>query len=167
MRRILFVKTSSLGDVVHNCPAVSDAARAAPGAAIDWIVEEPFAGIAAMHGAVRRVIPVAMRRWRSSLWKTAVWREIRQWKNGLAGERYDAVVDTQSLLKSALLTKLAAGPRHGMDGESARERLAALFYDVRHAVPRSLHAVERNRILAGKALGYSPASPLEYGLNGP
>ena len=166
MRRILFVKTSSLGDVVHNCPAVSDAARAAPGAAIDWIVEEPFAGIAAMHRAVRRVIPVAMRRWRSSLWKTEAWREIREWKNGLAGERYDAVLDTQSLVKSALLARLAAGPRHGMDGESARERLAALFYDVRHAVPRSLHAVERNRILAGKALGYSPTSPLEYGLKG-
>lgn len=167
MRRILFVKTSSLGDVVHNCPAVSDAARAAPGAAIDWIVEEPFAGIAAMHRDVRRVIPVALRRWRSTIWKAQVWREMRAWKNALAGERYDAVLDTQSLVKSALVAKLAAGPRHGMDGESARERLAALFYDTRHAVPRSLHAVERNRILAGKALGYSPSGPLEYGLKGP
>ena len=73
MTTILFVKTSSLGDVVHNCPAVSDAARALPGAAIDWMVEEPFAGIAAMHRAVRRVIPVAVRRWRSALWRPAVW----------------------------------------------------------------------------------------------
>ena len=83
MRTILFVKTSSLGDVVHNCPAVSDAARAAPGAAIDWFVEEPFAGIAAMHRAVRRVIPVAVRRWRSALWKPAVWSELGAWRRRL------------------------------------------------------------------------------------
>ncbi|HEX5767457.1 MAG TPA: lipopolysaccharide heptosyltransferase I, partial [Burkholderiales bacterium] len=105
MRTILFVKTSSLGDVVHNCPAVSDAARALPGAAIDWVVEEPFAGIAAMHRAVRRVIPVAMRRWRSALWKPSVWTEIDAWRTELRRERYDAVVDTQSLFKSALITR--------------------------------------------------------------
>ena len=80
MKTILFAKTSSLGDVVHNCPAVSDAARALPGAAIDWIVEEPFAGIAAMHGAVRRVIPVTLRRWRAALWKPEVWAEISVWR---------------------------------------------------------------------------------------
>src|ERR671911_3181915 len=102
MKTILFVKTSSLGDVVHNCPAVSDAARALPGAAIDWIVEEPFAGIAAMHAAVRRVIPVAVRRWRSALWRPATWSEMAQWRRALREERYDAVIDTQSLLKSAL-----------------------------------------------------------------
>src|SRR5918994_7751945 len=103
MKSILFVKTSSLGDVVHHCPAVSDVARALPGAAIDWVVEEPFAGIAAMHPAVRRVIPVAVRRWRATLWKPAVWSEIGAWRRELRGERYDAVVDTQSLVKSALL----------------------------------------------------------------
>ena len=65
--KVLFVKTSSLGDVVHNCPAVSDAARELPGAQIDWVVEEPFAPIAAMHAAVRRVIPVRLRRWRTAL----------------------------------------------------------------------------------------------------
>jgi len=66
MRHLLFVKTSSLGDVVHNCPAVSDAARAWPDAAIDWVVEEAFADVAALHPRVRRVIPVAMRRWRGA-----------------------------------------------------------------------------------------------------
>jgi len=60
--KILFVKTSSLGDVVHNCPAVTDAARKLPAAEIDWVVEEPFAAIAAMHPAVRGVIPVRLRR---------------------------------------------------------------------------------------------------------
>ena len=167
MTTILFVKTSSLGDVVHNCPAVSDAARAFPGAAIDWVVEEPFAGIAAMHPAVRRVIPVAVRRWRSALWKPATWSEIGAWRRGLQRERYDAVVDTQSLLKSALITSLALGKRHGLGRASARELLAPLFYDVRHAVPRGQHAVERNRQLAALALGYSLSGPPDYGLRAP
>jgi heptosyltransferase-1 len=164
---ILFVKTSSLGDVIHNCPAVSDAARALPGAQIDWMIEEPFAGIARMHRAVRRVIPVALRRWRSALWKRAAWLEIGEWRRELRAERYDAVVDTQSLVKSALVGRLALGTHHGMDGASARERLATLFYDARHAVPRALHAVERNRRLAAHSLGYSPENEIDYGLRAP
>jgi heptosyltransferase-1 len=167
MKTILFVKTSSLGDVVHNCPAVSDAARALPGVAIDWIVEEPFAGIARMHRAVRRVIPVAVRRWRGALWQPSVWSEIGAWRRALRAERYDAVLDTQSLLKSALLCALAPGTRHGMDRASAREPLAAHFYDVRHSVPRGLHAVERNRRLAAEALGYVVNRSIDYGLRAP
>ncbi|HEU4350291.1 MAG TPA: lipopolysaccharide heptosyltransferase I [Burkholderiales bacterium] len=167
MTTILFVKTSSLGDVVHNCPAVSDAARSVPGAVIDWVVEEPFAGIAALHRAVRRVIPVAVRRWRSALWKRSVWSEIGALRRELRSERYDAVVDTQSLVKSALICTLTAGKRHGMDRASARESLAAAFYDVRHAVRRDLHAVERNRLLAASALGYEISEAPDYGLRVP
>ncbi|HEX6317496.1 MAG TPA: lipopolysaccharide heptosyltransferase I [Burkholderiales bacterium] len=164
MARILFVKTSSLGDVVHHCPAVSDAARARPEAQIDWVVEEPFAGIAAMHPAVRRVIPVAVRRWRRALWDPAVWAEIGEFRRALRGERYDTVIDSQSLVKSALVARLASGTRHGMDRASAREPLAARFYDVTHAVPRGLHAVERNRRLTASALGYALPDRLDYGL---
>jgi heptosyltransferase-1 len=164
MPRILFVKTSSLGDVVHHCPAVTDAARARPGAQIDWVVEEPFAGVAAMHPAVRRVIPVAVRRWRKTLWDPAVWAEIRELRRALRGERYDTVIDTQSLVKSALVARLASGTKHGMDRASAREPLAARFYDVAHAVPRGLHAVERNRRLTAQALGYALADAPDYGL---
>ena len=141
--------------------------RALPGAAIDWVVEEPFAGIAAMHRAVRRVIPAAMRRWRSALWKRSVWSEIGALRRELGGERYDAVVDTQSLVKSALICTLATGKRHGMDRASARESLAAAFYDVRHAVRRNLHAVERNRLLAASALGYEIRESPDYGLQVP
>ena len=166
MPRILFVKTSSLGDVVHNCPAVSDAARAIPGAEIDWVVEEPFAGIAAMHAAVRRVIPVAVRRWRRSAWRPSVWREIGDFRRAVGERRYDAVIDTPSLLKSALIARCASGPRHGLDRASAREPLAARFYDFAHAVPRALHAVERNRRLAAAALGYAPGE-IDYGLRPP
>src|SRR5512134_61298 len=167
MTTILFVKTSSLGDVVHNCPAVSDAARALPGAAIDWVVEEPFAGIVVMHRAVRRVIPVAVRRWRSALWKRSVWSEFGALRRELRGERYDTVVDTQSLVKSALICTIASGKRHGMDRVSAREWLAPSFYDVRHSVPRNLHAVERNRLLTASALGYEVSESPDYGLRVP
>jgi heptosyltransferase-1 len=164
MPRILFVKTSSLGDVVHQCPAVSDAARGIPGARIDWVVEEAFAGIARLQAHVERVIPVAVRRWRGALWRPAVWEEIALFKKNLKSERYDAVVDTQGLLKSALITALAAGTRHGMDRASAREPLASRFYDRTYEVPRGLHAVERNRRLTAAALGFRLSDTLDYGL---
>lgn len=164
MRRLLFVKTSSLGDVVHNCPAVSDAARAWPEAVIDWVVEEPFADVAALHARVRRVIPVAVRRWRGALWSARTWREIAAFRRALRAERYDRVIDTQGLLKSALLARAARGERHGMDAASAREPLAARFYDVRHPVAKGQHAVERNRQLTAAALGAPPGGPCDYGL---
>src|SRR5918996_937023 len=105
--------------------------------------------------------------WRAALWKPSVWSEMGAWRRELRGERYDAVVDTQSLVKSALLSALALGTRHGMDPASARERLAARFYDVCHAVPRGLHAVERNRRLASSALGFSLDNAVDYGLRAP
>lgn len=164
MPRILFVKTSSLGDVVHNCPAVSDVARAFPEAQIDWVVEEPFTGIAELHRAVRRVIPVAIRRWRGAPLARAVWSEIGAFRHALRDERYDHVIDTQGLLKSALITAFATGRKHGLDRASVREPFAARFYGTRHAVPRGLHAVERNRRLAAAALGYTAEGACDYGL---
>lgn len=166
MRRILFVKTSSLGDVIHNFPAVTDAARAIPGAAIDWVVEEGFAQAARLHPSVRRIIPLPLRRWRRSLWRAAAWSDLAAFRRALQSERYDAVIDTQSLLKSALIASMAFGEAHGMDRASARESLAARFYDVVHEVPRSLHAVERNRLLAARALGFEAAAAARYGLEG-
>ncbi|MEW6690045.1 MAG: glycosyltransferase family 9 protein, partial [Pseudomonadota bacterium] len=131
--RILFVKTSSLGDVVHNCPAVSEAARAVREAAIDWVVEEPFAEIAMLHASVRRVIPVAVRRWRAALGSPKTWSEIAAFRADLRRERYDCVIDSQGLVKSALITMLARGPKSGLDRASAREPLAARFYERRYA----------------------------------
>jgi lipopolysaccharide heptosyltransferase I len=164
MPRILFVKTSSLGDVVHQCPAVTDAARGIPEARIDWVVEDAFAGIARMHPSVARVIPVAVRRWRRAPWRPAVWREMATFRESLKGARYDVVVDTQGLLKSALITCFASGTKHGMDRASLREPIAARFYDCTHFVSRGLHAVERNRRLTAAALGISLSPEIEYGL---
>jgi len=165
--KILFLKTSSLGDVVHHCPAVSDAARHFPEAEIDWVVEESFAPVAAMHRAVHRVIPVALRRWRRSPWRASVWRELAAFRRQLAAARYDRVIDTQGLLKSALIARAARGERHGYDAASAREPIAARCYQVRHAVPRALHAVERNRLLTAASLGYRPGDACDYGLRAP
>jgi len=162
--RILFVKTSSLGDVVHHCPAVSDAARQLPDAVIDWVVEEAFAGIAALHASVRRVIPIALRRWRAAPLSPASWSEAAAFRAALRGECYDAIVDSQGLIKSAFVAALAHGRRHGQDRASAREPLAAFFYDVVHPVPAHLHAVERNRRLTGMALGFVPDHACNYGL---
>lgn len=165
--RILLVKTSSMGDVIHNLPVASDLARAHPGCAIDWIVEEGFADVPRLHPAVRRVIPVAVRRWRRSLGSGSTWREIRALRAALAAERYDFVIDTQGLVKSALLARLAVGPRCGYDRASAREPLASLFYGKRCAVERALHAVERNRRLAACCAGYALAGDADYGIAAP
>ncbi|KPE47437.1 glycosyltransferase family 9 protein, partial [Pseudomonas aeruginosa] len=103
--RVLLVKTSSLGDVIHTLPALTDAARAIPGIQFDWVVEEGFAEIPAWHPAVARVIPVAIRRWRKNLWQTLRNGEWRRFKQRLKEVDYDLVIDAQGLLKSAWLTR--------------------------------------------------------------
>ena len=152
---------------MHNCPAVSDVARRVPGATIDWVVEEAFAEVVALHPGVRRVIPVAIRRWRGELLAGATWSEFGAFRTALRSERYDAVIDSQGLVKSALVASLAHGPKHGLDRGSAREPFAARFYDAGHAVHGNLHAVDRNRQLAALALGYRVEDPCDYGLRVP
>jgi heptosyltransferase I len=165
--RILLVKTSSLGDVIHNLPVAADLARVFPGVTIDWCVEESFADIPRLSPAVSDVIPVAIRRWRKTLLQAATWREIGCLRARLRAGKYDVVLDTQGLLKSALITRQAAGRRLGYDSGSAREPIAARFYDANFAVPRNLHAVTRNRLLAAAAFGYQPADALDYGIAAP
>ena len=164
MRSILLVKTSSLGDVVHNLPVASDIRARFPQARIDWVVEESFADIPRLHPAVSRVIPVAVRRWRRALLSAATWRELRAYRGAVRAEQYDLVLDTQGLVKSALLSRQAPGKHAGYAAEAAREPLASHFYDAAYVIPKNLHAVERNRWLAAAALGYEPNLPLDYGI---
>jgi heptosyltransferase I len=165
--RILLIKTSSLGDVVHNLPVATDLARRFPNAVIDWVVEENFAELPHLHPAVRRVIPVAIRRWRRTLYSPATWHEIAAFRRTVRADSYDAVIDSQGLLKSALIARQAIGVRFGQDRQCAREPLAARFYDERVFVPRNLHAVERNRQLAATALDYRPEPAIDYGIKAP
>jgi heptosyltransferase-1 len=164
MKRILIVKTSSLGDIVHNLPVASDIQRHFPDARIDWVVEEPYAPLAALHSAIRRVIPIALRRWRRRPLSRATWEEMGEFRRLVRTERYDAVIDTQGLVKSALIARAAKGEHHGFDAGSAREPFAARFYDVTHHVARAQHAVSRNRALGAAALGYRVEHPIDYGL---
>jgi len=165
MANILFIKTSSLGDVVHHMPALMDARKAHPDATFSWLVEEAFAPLVRLHPAIDTVIPVASRRWRKSLYAPATIAEIRASFRNIRAQRYDEIVDTQGLLRTAILARAARGVRHGYDASSVREPLASLFYDVRHRVERDMHAVERNRILSGLALGYAPDEAPDFGLD--
>lgn len=165
MRSVLLVKTSSLGDVIHNLPVVSDLLRHWPDLRIDWVVEESFADIPRLHPGVAQVHPVAIRRWRRALGQRQTWREIAAFRHRLRANCYDLVIDTQGLAKSALITWLADGLRCGYSREVAREPLAAAFYDCRFAIPPNAHAVERNRWLAAAAAAYTPDLPLRYGIH--
>lgn len=162
--RILLVKTSSLGDVVHNLPVVSDLRRHFPNAQIDWLVEESFSAIPALHPGVNNVIPLAIRRWRKQLMQSATWRQIREVRSRLGEQDYDAVLDTQGLIKSALAARWARGDHHGYDAGSIREPLAALTYTHTHTISKALHAVERNRALAAAAFAYTIDNPCDYGI---
>ncbi len=153
--RVLVVKTSSLGDVIHTLPALTDAAKVYPNIEFDWIVEEPFQMIPAWHPNVRQVIPIAFRRWRREWFTAALRGEIKQTIKRIRGESYDAIIDAQGLLKSVLLCFFARGKRMGFSWTSAREPLSSIFYHQRAVASWSLHAVPRLRKLFAESLRYS------------
>lgn len=154
--------------MVHNLPVISDVIARHPDAVIDWVVEESFAEIPRLHPRVRRVIPVGLRRWRRGLFDPATWRDFSRFRRELQSEIYDKIIDTQGLVKSAWLARLARGPSCGQDSDSARESLAAFFYQQRFPVARGRHAIERNRDLVAQALGYPmPDGPPDYGIKPP
>jgi heptosyltransferase I len=166
--RVLIVKTSSMGDVVHALPALSDMLRARPGLQVDWLVESPFAGIPALHPGVRRVLPMAWRKWRQRLLDRRTWAAMQALRRELKVEPYDLVLDLQGLLKSALWARQAGAPLAGADRASVREPAAAWLYQRSAAVSPALHAVERSRRLAAAHLGYAlPTSAPDFGLRAP
>ena len=164
--RVLLVKTSSLGDVVHTLPALTDAHALRPDIRFDWVVEEGFAEIPAWHPAVDTVIPCALRRWRKSLLSKQTGIEWREFKSKLRRQHYDLVIDAQGLLKSGLICWLVKAPKAGYDRHSIREPLASLFYHRRFKVSREQHAVERIRKLFSAGLTYPlPEQMGSCGLN--
>nr|WP_189662639.1 MULTISPECIES: lipopolysaccharide heptosyltransferase I [Pseudomonas] len=162
----MIIKTSSLGDVIHTLPAITDAAHAIPGIRFDWVVEEGFAEIPSWHPAVDQVIPVAIRRWRKNIWQTLKSGEWKAFKQRVRARKYDLVIDAQGLVKSAWLTRYVKAPVAGLDRYSAREGLASRFYDRRLSVATGQHAVERVRQLFALALAYDlPEGIGNYGLD--
>jgi heptosyltransferase-1 len=163
--RVLIVKTSSMGDVIHTLPALTDAKAAYPDIVFDWVVEEAFAEVPSWHPAVDRVIPVAIRRWRKAPFKSLGSHEWKQFRVELARYHYDYVIDAQGLAKSAWITRLAKGPSYGYDRKSIREPIASAAYQYRVSVSRDLHAVERIRHLFAQVLAYPlPQQIGHYGL---
>lgn len=160
--RVLLIKMSSLGDVVHALPAVTDAA--ARGIEFDWVVEEAFASIPAGHPGVRRVLPIGWRRWRRGLMREAP--ALKAFARMLRAESYDMVLDAQGLIKSAAVSALARGAvRSGFNFTSAREPLSALASSRRLTVPFGGHAVDRLRTLFALAFAYPlPEGPADFGL---
>ena len=165
MSDILFIKTSSLGDVIHHMPALTEVRRHLPSARFTWIVEEAFAPLVRLHPTVSDVIPVATRRWRQKFYSPVAWRETAAALHTIRARTYDEIIDTQGLFRTALMARLARGRRHGYDADSIRERSASLLYNVRHRVARNQHAIARNRALTGLALGYAPDGAIDFGLD--
>ncbi|MFP3014352.1 MAG: lipopolysaccharide heptosyltransferase RfaC [Arsenophonus sp.] len=164
--KVLIVKTSSMGDILHTLPALTDVAIYNPNIQFDWVVEENFAQIPSWHSSVKEIIPVNIRRWKKNWLAKFVRKEISDFWTKLQQKKYDAVIDAQGLLKSAfLVTRLARGVNHGYDWKSAREPLSSLFYNYRHNVNKYLHAVERNRQLFASSLNYKkPIITGNYGI---
>lgn len=163
--RVLVVKTSSLGDVIHTLPALTDAVCAIPDLRFDWMVEEDFQEVPSWHPAVQQVIPVGLRRWRKQPWQAIRNGQWKQFRLRLRRERYDRVIDAQGLLKSVCLARLVPTPCVGLDRRSAREPMASWLYQEVVRVSKRKHAVQRIRELFAAALHYAvPATPAEYGL---
>jgi heptosyltransferase-1 len=161
---VLVVKMSSMGDVIHCLPAVTDLLHAVPGTRVDWVVEEGFADIVRMHPDVHRVIPIAVRRWRGNWFKHRA--EVAAFRRTLQATEYDVIVDAQGLIKSALVAALARGPVIGFARDSAREAVASLSYADTYSVPKTLHAIARQRRLFSGRFGYKLTPGFTYGLSG-
>lgn len=163
-KKILIVRSSSLGDLVHMLPAISDIAKHVSGAMIDWVAEDAFKEIPSWHPAVHEVIPMAHRRWRKAWMSAQSKAERKVFKEKLSATHYDVVLDMQALMKSIWVVRQTKGVRHGLNWKSAREPLASLFYHVKHKVNFWQPAVTRQRLLAAAAFGYEYSGEPDFGL---
>jgi len=160
--RVLIVRLSSMGDVVHTLPAITDAAKAIPGLRFDWAVDEAFAQIPSWHPSVETVLPAALRRWGPKLTSD----EVSEFRKKLRSRRYDFIVDLQGEFKSALIARFARGVRCGYDATSVHERGAQLMYRKKFGVAKSIHSIARMRRLLAQSLSYSYAeSEIDYGVD--
>ncbi|RJF97814.1 lipopolysaccharide heptosyltransferase I [Noviherbaspirillum saxi] len=172
--KILIVRVSSLGDVVHNMPMVADILRHHPHAQIDWVVEEAYVNLVRLNARVRNVIPYALRRWRKSLLAPATRAEMRAFYHRVRSERYDIVFDTQGLLKTGIVMRMAritpngkrVGLANGTEG-SGYEGASRVFHTTSVPVDVHTHAVLRGRLVAAAGLGYTVDTPADFMLQPP
>lgn len=161
--KVLIIKLTSMGDLMHALPALTDAVSYYPDIQFDWVVDEAFAEVPKWHPAVRKVITTSHRRWKKNTWQTLSGGELRSFYHALNLEDYDVVVDMQNNLKSALISVLRRGPVHGLDKDACREWPAHLAYNVPLSVNPAQHAVHRMRQILAQALDYQvPETPADY-----
>jgi heptosyltransferase-1 len=171
VQKILIVRVSSLGDVVHNMPVIADIRRRHPDAQIDWLVEESFVGLVELVSGVRRAIPVSLRRWRKRILSLDNWREIGAFRRALAAEHYDLVIDCQGLIKTAWVASMARGPLVGLGNRTdgaGYEWPVRFFYDKRVPIAPRTHVVERTRQLVAAALNDpepQPTDEIDFGID--
>jgi heptosyltransferase-1 len=161
--KILVVRLSSLGDILHLFPAVSDLRRRFPDAEIDWLVEPAFAEAVSWHSAIDKVITVPLRAHKKTWWKIPLL--LSRLRNQLQAEKYDVVLDAQGLLKSALMARLAGVAVYGFAADSAREPIAARLYQKVARVPNGLHVVDKNRQLVKQLFSADVPHPADFGLD--
>lgn len=172
--KILLVRVSSLGDVLHNLPMVADLLRRHPGATVDWVVEEGYVSLVRLNPHVRKIIPWALRRWRKSLGKAATRAEIKGFFRTLREEEYDYVFDTQGLLKTGIIMGAArirkggkkVGLANGSEG-SGYEGISRIFHTDSIPLSPRTHAVARGRLVAGAALDFPVDMAPDFGLPAP
>ena len=165
--RIALIKMSSMGDVIHALPVVSDILRVHPDATIDWVVEPPFAPLARLHGGVNELLPVALRRWRREMRLPETRAAFKRARAEMAKRHYDLILDLQGLLKSAWVGCWMHGLRAGYSSACARESLAAWVYQRRYTVDMNAHAIEKMRSLSAQALGYQAEGLPVFNLTAP
>lgn len=162
---VLIVKLTSMGDLIHALPAVTDAVRHIPAIHFDWVVDEAFASIPKLHPRIETIITTAHRRWRKNKWQTLKSGELFQLRRAIRKKKYDVVIDAQNNLKSAVITALTRGTRCGMDKTSAREKFADFVCHKTFAIPVNQHAIARQRQLFAQALDYSmPNTEPDFGI---
>jgi len=172
--KILLVRVSSLGDVLHNLPIVADIQRHYPGAQVDWVVEESYVSLVRLNPAVAKVIPFALRRWKKGLGNPAVRAELRAFFRDLRAEQYDYVFDTQGLIKTGIIMAAArvrpGGHKVGMANgteDSGYEGISRIFHSRSVPVALRTHAVARGREVVASVLGYGVDTPPDFGLPPP
>ncbi len=163
--RVLLIKMSSLGDLIHVFPAITELTIQYPNLTIDWVVEEAFVAVPAWHPAVKRVIPIALRRWRKAIWQSR--SEIKAFLKQLRQTHYDVIIDAQGLIKSAVVSKLAQGTTiHGFDVETLRESIARFAYHQTHPTPQ-IHVALQYKALFAQSMGYIANDLIQYAVNVP
>lgn len=160
--KILLIKLSSLGDLIHTFPALTDLLTHDPSLEVTWVVESAFAEVPVWHPAVKNIIVAPLRACKNKLFKLSSWRSIYRLFKALRATRYDAIIDAQGLYKSAVLARLARGPRIGFAKGACRENVAWL-YTHKIAVLPEQHAIFKLKQLIAEAFFYEVPQAINYG----